>query len=201
MSSHEARVSIVSESGKIQAETEAALKAEEFKAIALPYMDVIYRSALRMAGNVGDAQDLVQDSYLRAYRFFDKFKRGTNVKAWLLKILRNLWINKYHKESRAPKMVDIRDIETSEALKAEETPEDRVFDGLLDDDITYAIDSLPEYFRLAVTLSDLEGLSYREIAEILDCPIGTVMSRLYRGRKLLRESLHDYAKRLGYVKY
>ncbi len=191
----------MSESRQIQAETEAALKAEEFKAIALPYMNLIYRSALRMAGNKSDAQDLVQDSYLRAYRFFDKFEKGTNIKAWLLKILRNLWINKYHKESRAPKMVDIRDIETSEALKAEETPEDRIFDGLLDDDITCAIDSLPENFRLAVTLSDLEGLSYREIAEILDCPVGTVMSRLYRGRKLLRESLRDYAKRLGYVKY
>ncbi len=191
----------MSESGKIQAETEAALKAEEFNAIALPHIESIYRSALHMAGNVSDAQDLVQDSYLRAYRFFDKFKRGTNFKAWLLKILRNLWINKYHKESRAPRMVDIRDIETSEAMKAEETPEDRIFDGLLDDDITFAIDSLPEYFRLAVTLSDLEGLSYREIAEIMDCPVGTVMSRLYRGRKLLRESLHDYAKRLGYVKY
>ncbi len=191
----------MSESRQIQAETEAALKAEEFKAIALPYMNLIYRSALRMAGNKSDAQDLVQDSYLRAYRFFDKFEKGTNIKAWLLKILRNLWINKYHKESRAPKMVDIRDIETSEAMKAEETPEDRIFDGLLDDDITCAIDSLPENFRLAVTLSDLEGLSYREIAEILDCPVGTVMSRLYRGRKLLRESLHDYAKRLGYVKY
>ncbi len=191
----------MSESRQIQAETEAALKAEEFKAIALPYMNLIYRSALRMAGNKSDAQDLVQDSYLRAYRFFDKFEKGTNIKAWLLKILRNLWINKYHKESRAPKMVDIRDIETSEALKAEKTPEDRIFDGLLDDDITCAIDSLPENFRLAVTLSDLEGLSYREIAEILDCPVGTVMSRLYRGRKLLRESLRDYAKRLGYVKY
>jgi RNA polymerase sigma-70 factor (ECF subfamily) len=191
----------VSESGKTQAETEAALKAEEFKAIALPHIESIYRSALRMVGNVSDAQDLVQDSYLRAYRFFDKFKKGTNIKAWLLKILRNLWINKYHKELRAPKMVDIRDIETSEAVKAAETPEDRIFDGLLDDDITCAIDSLPEYFRLAVTLSDLEGLSYREIAEIMDCPVGTVMSRLYRGRKLLRESLHDYARRLGYVKY
>ena len=191
----------MSESRKVQAETEAALKAEEFKAIALPYMDSIYRSALRMAGNVSDAQDLVQDSYLRAYRFFDKFEKGTNIKAWLLKILRNLWINKYHKESRAPKMVNIRDIETFEAMKAEETPEDRIFDGLLDDDITFAIDSLPEHFRLAITLSDLEGLSYREIAEIMDCPIGTVMSRLYRGRKLLRESLHDYAKRTGYVKY
>ena len=188
----------MSENGKTQAETEAALKAEEFKTIALHHIESIYRSAFRMAGNENDARDLVQDSYLRAYRFFDKFEKGTNIKARLLKILRNLWINKYHKESRAPKMVDILDIETSEAIKAAETPEDRIFDGLLDDDITYAMDSLPEYFRLAVTLSDLEGLSYREIAEILDCPVGTVMSRLYRGRRLLRESLHDYAKKLGY---
>jgi len=191
----------VNESGKMQAKTEAALKVEEFRTIALPHIESIYRSALHMTGNVSDAQDLVQDSYLRAYRFFDKFKRGTNVKAWMLKILRNLWINKYHRESRAPKMVDIRDIEASGVLKAGATPEDRIFDGLLDDDITCAIDSLPENFRIAVTLSYLEGLSYKEIAEILDCPVGTVMSRLYRGRRLLRESLHDYAKRYGYVKY
>ncbi len=174
-------------------------KNKEFEDIAIQYQVSLYNAALTMTRDESDAQDLVQDSYLRAYRFFDRFESGTDFKAWLFKILRNVYINKYHKESRAPQMVDIRDIVESGVLKAALTPENEIFDELFDDEITSAMNSLPEDFRFAVILSDLEGFSYREIAEILNCPIGTVMSRLYRGRSLLRNRLYEYAREHGYV--
>jgi len=175
-------------------------RKKQFEGIALQYMDSLYSAALRMTSDEGDAQDLVQDVYLRAYRFFDRFEKGTNFKAWLFKILKNIYINRYRKELKAPQMVDISDAEMSGDMPATTTPEDEVFDGLLDDDITSAVDALPEEFRLTIILSDLEGFSYKEIAEILNCPIGTVMSRLHRGRKLLRESLREYAKKCGYMR-
>jgi len=175
-------------------------KKKEFEEVALQYMDSLYNAAMRMTRDGDDAQDLVQDAYLRAYRFFDKFEKGTNFKAWLFKILKNVYINKYRKEIKQPQMLEVSDVEASGDLSAKTTPEDEVFNSLLDDDITSAIDELPEEFRLAIVLSDLEGLPYKEIAEILDCPIGTVMSRLHRGRKLLRDSLYEYARKRGYVK-
>ena len=175
-------------------------KKKEFEELALQYMDSLYSVALRMTRDATEAQDLVQDAYLRAYRFFDKFAKGTNFKAWLFKILKNVYINKYRKESRTPQMVDVSGAEASENLQTTATPESEIFDKLLDDDITEAIDSLPNEFRLAIILSDVEGLSYKEIAEVLECPIGTVMSRLHRGRNLLKESLREYAKERGYVK-
>jgi len=175
-------------------------KKKEFEEIAFSYMDSLYNVALRMTRDGSDAEDLVQDAYLRAYRFFDKFEKGTNFKAWLFKILKNVYINKYRKKSKTPQMVDVSTIESSSDLGVSETPENAIFDQLLDDDITTAMDSLPEEFNLAIVLSDLEGFSYKEIAEILDIPIGTVMSRLHRGRKILRDSLYDYAKKRGYVK-
>jgi RNA polymerase sigma-70 factor (ECF subfamily) len=175
-------------------------KKREFEEIALQYMDLLYSAALRMTRDGSDAQDLVQDAYLRAYRFFDRFEKGTNFKAWLFKILKNIYINKYRKKARTPQMVDVSDTNISGDLADTVTPEDEIFDTLLDDDITNAMDSLPEEFRLAIILSDLEGFSYKETAEILDCPIGTVMSRLHRGRRLLRKSLGEYAKKRGYVK-
>ena len=178
----------------------AESKKKEFEDVAIQYMSSLYSVALRMTRNESDAQDLVQDSYLRAYQFFDQFEKGTDVRAWLFKILKNIYINKRHKESRMPQMVDIYNVESFEIPKARVSPENEIFDQLLDDDITSALESLPVEFRLAVTLSDLEGFSYREIAEILGCPIGTVMSRLHRGRKILRESLYEYAKKRGYVK-
>ncbi len=175
-------------------------KKKEFEELALQYMDSLYSVALRMTRDAVEAQDLVQDAYLRAYRFFDKFAKGTNFKAWLFKILKNVYINKYRKESRTPQMVDVSGADASENLQTMATPETEIFDRLLDDDITRAIDSLPDEFRYAIILSDVEGLSYKEIAEVLECPIGTVMSRLHRGRNLLRESLYEYAKKRGYVK-
>jgi len=173
---------------------------KEFEEVALQYMDPLYSAALRMTRNGSEAEDLVQDAYLRAYRFFDKFEKGTNFKAWLFKILKNVYINKYRKEARTPQMLDVSDVEATGGISNELTPERQIFDKLLDDDITNAVDSLPEEFRLAIVLSDLEGFSYKEIADILECPIGTVMSRLHRGRKLLRENLYEYAKKHGYVK-
>jgi RNA polymerase sigma-70 factor (ECF subfamily) len=175
-------------------------KKKEFEEIAIQYMDPLYSVALRMTRNSSEAEDLVQDAYLRAYRFFDKFEKGTNFKAWLFKILKNIYINKYRKESRKPQMLDVSNVEAAGDLEYHETPEEEIFNKLLDDDVTEALDSLPEEFRLAIILSDLEGFSYKETAEILDCPIGTVMSRLHRGRKLLRENLYEYAKKRGYVK-
>lgn len=175
-------------------------KKKEFEEIAFQYMDSLYGAALRMTRDGNDAQDLVQDAYLRAYRFFGKFEKGTNFKAWLFRILKNVYINKYRKELKKPQMVEISDVEAFGGLKEEVSPEDEIFDKLLDDDITNAIDNLPEEFRLAIILSDLRGFSYKEVAEILDCPIGTVMSRLHRGRRLLRDSLREYAKKHGYIK-
>ena len=177
-----------------------AKKRGEFEELALQHMDSLYNVALRMTKNTSEAQDLVQDAYLRAYRFFDRFESGTNFKAWLFKILKNIYINKYRKESRRPQMVDISSVEASNSLQGPTTPEDEIFNKLLDDDVTRAMDALPEDFRLAIMLADLDGLSYKDIAEILDCPIGTVMSRLHRGRKLLKNNLYEYAKAHGYVK-
>jgi len=175
-------------------------KKREFEGLALPHMDSFYSAALRLTRNETAAEDLVQDAYLRAYRFFDKFEKGTNFRAWLFKIIKNVYINKYRKESKTPQMMDASDAEASGFLSITETPENQIFDKLLDDDITKALDSLPDDFRLTLILSDLEGFSYKEIAEILDCPIGTVMSRLHRGRKILRQNLYDYARNYGYLK-
>lgn len=173
---------------------------KEFEELALPYMDSFYNVALRMTGNEVEAQDLVQDAYLRALRFFDKFQKGTNFKAWIFKIIKNIYINKYRKESKTPQMLDVSDAEVTGLLSTPNTPEEEIFNDLLDDDVTKALDALPDDFRLTLILSDIEGFSYKEIAEILDCPIGTVMSRLHRGRKLLRKYLYEYAKNKRVIK-
>lgn len=175
-------------------------RREEFAEMALRHIDSFYSAALRMTRDEIEAQDLVQDAYLRAYRFFDKFEKGTNFRAWLFKILKNIYINKYHKESKMPQMVDISSVEDSGDLANAATSENEIFDELLDDEVMSAMDALPEKFRLAIILSDLEGFAYKEVAEILDIPVGTVMSSLHRGRRLLRNTLYEYARKHGYVK-
>ena len=179
-----------------------------FERDALPLLDSLYGAALRMTRNPADAEDLVQEAMLRAYRSFDSFEPGTNLKAWLFRILTNAYINTYRKRQREPQKVsadEIEDFDLYRELKNHDpqfdaTPETIVLDSLVDSDITDAIDDLPEQFRLAVILSDVEGFSYAEMAEIMDVPLGTVMSRLHRGRKALQKRLLELAKERGIVK-
>ncbi|MGE5497554.1 MAG: sigma-70 family RNA polymerase sigma factor, partial [Syntrophothermus sp.] len=162
----------------------------DFEREALPHMNALYNFALRMTGDPDDADDLVQETFLKAFRFFDKFEKGTNCKAWLFRILKNSYINDYRKHSKEPNKVDYDDIENfyenikSSDVKSNHLVED-VFNNLLDDDISEAISSLPEDFRTVIILSDIEGFTYEEIADFVDCPIGTVRSRLHRARKML----------------
>ena len=173
---------------------------KEFEALALSHLDPLYSAALRLTKNDRDAEDLVQDTCMRAFRFFDKFERGTNMKAWLFKILTNTFINRYRRKVKERNVVEgsERDAVHERFISRDATdfaanPEQYLFDRLLSDDVLRAIDGLPIDFRLVVILADLQEFSYKEIAEILDCPDGTVMSRLFRGRKLLQKTLREYA--------
>jgi RNA polymerase sigma-70 factor (ECF subfamily) len=179
-------------------ETESG--SREFELVALEHMDLVYRCALYMSKNKSDAEDLVQDTYLKAYKFFHKFEKGTNCRAWLLRILRNTFINALRRDNRQPQMVPLPEmVERGVELPGGPDPEDEVFRDALDDDVTAAMDMLPDEYRTAVLLVDVEGMPYKEVADIMDCPIGTVMSRLFRGRKMLRERLQDYAAQHGYA--
>ncbi len=179
-----------------------------FQKEALPLLDSLYGGALRMTRNPADAEDLIQETMLRAYRSFDRFEPGTNLKAWLFRIMTNAYINTYRKKQREPQKVsqdEVEDFDLYRELKDHDpqfsvTPETIVLDGLVDSDITDAIEDLPEQFRLAVILSDVEGFSYAEMAEIMDVPMGTVMSRLHRGRKALQKRLWGLARDRGIVK-
>lgn len=179
-----------------------------FQRDALPLLDSLYGGALRMTRNPADAEDLVQETMLRAYRAFDRFEEGTNLKAWLFRIMTNAYINTYRKRQREPQKVstdEVEDFDLYQELKShdpqyEQTPENIVLDNLVDSDIMEAIDDLPEQFRLAVVLSDVEGFTYAEMAEIMEVPMGTVMSRLHRGRKALQKRLWDLARDRGIVK-
>jgi RNA polymerase sigma-70 factor (ECF subfamily) len=179
-----------------------------FQEDALPLLDSLYAGALRMTRNPADAEDLVQETMLRAYRSFNRFEPGTNLKAWLFRILTNAYINVYRKRQREPQKVsqdDVEEFDLYQELKDHDpqfsaTPETIVLDSLVDSDIIEAIDALPEQFRLAVILSDIEGFTYAEMAEIMDVPLGTVMSRLHRGRKALQKRLWDLAVERGIVK-
>jgi RNA polymerase sigma-70 factor (ECF subfamily) len=175
---------------------------------ATPFMASLYTAALRMTRNPSDAEDLVQETYLKAYRAFGGFKEGTNLKAWLYKILTNTFINSYRSRKRRPEQTDLDEVEDLylyrrlgglEAVAASRSAEEEVLDHFTDDDVKAAVEALPEQFRMAVLLADVEGFSYKEIAEILDIPIGTVMSRLHRGRKALQKVLHDVGVRRGLV--
>lgn len=179
-----------------------------FERDAMQYAPQLYSAAMRMTRNPADAEDLVQETFLKAYRAYHTFEEGTNLKAWLYRILTNTYINKYRKDSRRPSEVDLgavedlylyRNIGSEESAEAARSTEERVLDGLVESDIKEAVEDLPENFRLPVLLADLAGFSYKEIADILDIPIGTVMSRLHRGRKAMEKSLWDYAVKRGLV--
>ena len=179
-------------------------KQKEFEAEALPHMDLLYNFALRTAGNADDAQDLLQETYLKAFRFWDKYEKGTNIKAWLFRIMKNSYINKYRKVSREPDKVDFDDVENFYDSVRDESKDTtdlqkKMFGGLLGDEVTVALQRLPDDFRTVVILCDIEELTYEEIADFLNCPIGTVRSRLHRGRKMLQKELLSYAKERGLV--
>ncbi len=175
----------------------------DFKNEAMIHIDALYNYAVRMTGDPEDANDLVQETYMKAYRFFDSFEKGTNCKAWLFRILKNSYINRYRKESKEPDKVDYDDIKDfyhtvkHSSLDSNDMQE-KWYGELLDDEVSQALDSLPEDFREVVQLCDIEGFTYEEIANMVDCPIGTVRSRLHRGRKILREKLLNYARHHGY---
>ena len=181
-------------------------KGDGFESVALPHLDSLYATGLRMTRDPREAEDLVQDTMLSAYRFFHRFEPGTNCKAWLFKILTNTFINKYRKRVREREVRDVIDAEQMPSLMSEDVaeasrdPEGVLVGTLLSDDVRAALDAVPYDYRMAVVLSDLEEFSYKEIADIMDCPVGTVMSRLHRGRRLLQKSLRDYAVREGIVK-
>ena len=179
---------------------------ERFERDVLPLLPSLYGAAMRMTRNPTDAEDLVQDTYLRAFRGFAGFKEGTNLKAWLYRILTNSFINTYRKKQREPQIVDgPEDIDEwylydrLGGRSVEVSAENEVLDQIPDADVKAALESLSENFRLAVLLADVEGFSYKEIAEIMDVPIGTVMSRLHRGRKALEKALWETAKERGLV--
>ena len=147
----------------------------QFESLIEPLLDSMYRTALRMTKNSDDAEDLVQETCLKAYRYFDRFEDGSNLKAWIFKILTNLFINRYRKKAKD------------------------LFDRTLGTDVSAAIDALPDDFRIVVVMAFIEGLSYEEISEALDVPMGTVKSRLHRGRKMLQKSLYQYARKAGVI--
>jgi RNA polymerase sigma-70 factor (ECF subfamily) len=188
------------------AEEDPALRAR-FERDVMPLLSGLYSSALRMTRNPADAEDLVQETVLRAYRGFAGFQEGTNLKAWLYRILTNSFINTYRKKQRQPVTVEGPDdidewylFDRLGAQNVEPSAESEVLEQLPDEDVQRALEALPEGFRMAVLLADVQGFSYKEIAEIMDIPIGTVMSRLHRGRKALEKALWDTAVERGIVR-
>ncbi len=175
-----------------------------FETEAMQYAPQLYSAALRMTRNPADAEDVVQETFLKAYRAYDSYTEGTNLKAWLYRILTNTYINKYRKQQRRPSEVELGELQDlylykrlGEASGAAQSAEADMLDAFVDTDVIEALESLPETFRLPVLLADVDGFSYKEIAEMLDIPIGTVMSRLHRGRKALQKKLWDVAEEHG----
>jgi RNA polymerase sigma-70 factor, ECF subfamily len=180
-------------------------RRQKFERLAVPHLDALYGLALRLTSNERDAEDLVQDSMVKAFRFFHRFEEGSNIKAWLFKLMINLFYNNCRKNRNLTRLHLAAEIEPhyerflSEATVNGQDAEKIIFDAIAVEQVRKEVDALPEEFRLAVLLSDLYGLSYKEISDVLNCPVGTVMSRLYRGRRLLQKQLIDYALEQGYV--
>jgi len=177
---------------------------DEFIKEALPHEDALYNYALKISGNSDDAQDLVQETYYKAYRHFDKFQVGTNSKAWMFMILKNSFINDYRKSKREPYKLDYEQIQNFyENVKSDRAQTNNLdtefYNDLLDDELTAAIDQLPTKMREVFLLCDLDGNSYEETAELVGCPVGTVRSRLHRARHMLQENLMEYAKHKGFL--
>jgi len=187
----------------VPAVSKALLKRQqEFETEAFPHKDILLNFALRTTGDKDDAHDLLQETFMKAFRFWDKYEKGTNIRAWLFRIMKNTYINRYRKETREPGMVDYDDVENFYDLIRDDSTDSndlqkRMYNNMLSDEVIDALQSLPEDFRTVVILCDIEELTYDEISEFLNCPIGTVRSRLHRGRKMLEEKLHDYAKDRG----
>jgi len=180
--------------------------AWDFEAAAVPFVDALYNTALRMTRNPQDAEDLVQETYLKAYKYYDKFTEGTNFKAWLFRILKNTFINNYRKRQQEPpqnafdEIEDVFESQVSSETGSIPNPEEDALENVLDEDVQRALDALPDEYRMVVVLADLEDFSYQEIAEILEIPVGTVMSRLYRARRRLESEMLRYAQEHGYIR-
>ena len=192
--------------GETATPTDDAALRDRFERDVMPLMSGLYGAALRMTRNPADAEDLVQETYLRAYRGFAGFQEGTNLKAWLYRILTNSFISAYRKKQRQPQVVEGPDdidewylFDRLGSRNVQDSAESEVLDRIPDEAVKAALESLPENFRLPVLLADVEGFSYKEIADIMQTPIGTVMSRLHRGRKALEKALWDTAKERGLV--
>lgn len=190
----------------VSAEDKRGALEADFEEVALPLLDHIYRAACYLTKDKSQAEDLVQETYLRAFQYFDKFESGTNCKAWLLTILRNLYSNQYQQKRRRPEPVVWEEIEqTYESLVAEHergegSPETLLFSKVMDHEIEQALKELPEEYRTVIILVDIEELSYEEAVEAMACPVGTIRSRLSRGRRMLQVALRDYALEHGLIK-